>query len=64
MGGVQWMVLAAVFLLAPALYSSGETPQTSSVLLTGAWLVDGTGAASVDNAWVRMVGDRIVEVGQ
>jgi cytosine/adenosine deaminase-related metal-dependent hydrolase len=33
------------------------------VVLTNAWLIDGTGAPVVENAWIRIDGDRIVGVG-
>jgi len=34
-----------------------------ALVLTNAWLIDGTGASVIDNAWVRIEGDRITAVG-
>jgi hypothetical protein len=33
------------------------------VLLTGAWIIDGTGAPAVENGWIRIEGGRIAAVG-
>ena len=38
-------------------------PQAPPLLLTNAWLIDGTSAPVVENAWVRIEGDRIAAVG-
>lgn len=34
-----------------------------ALVLTNVWLIDGTGAPAIDNAWVRIEGDRITAVG-
>ena len=36
----------------------------ASLLLTNAWLVDGTGSEASPNTWVKIEGDRIAAVGQ
>ncbi len=35
-----------------------------SLMLTNAWLIDGTGASAVEGAWIRIADGRITEVGR
>lgn len=45
----------------------GATPAneaSASLILTNAWLIDGTGAPAVDNAWIRIADGRIAAVGR
>ncbi|MBI2834783.1 MAG: amidohydrolase family protein [Acidobacteria bacterium] len=60
---------AAVALLyvlyAGAALPADRAPQpASSIVLTGARLIDGTGAKPIENAWIRIDGPRIAQVGQ
>ena len=60
-GSAAACVLAGVLL-------GGRSPAVSAQeqdrLLVGATLIDGTGAAPVENAWIRLSGNRISAVGQ
>ncbi|MGH9322095.1 MAG: amidohydrolase family protein [Vicinamibacteria bacterium] len=49
---------------AASLTSAAASPQSSSLLLVGATVIDGTGAPPLANAWIRIEEDRIAEIGQ
>ena len=57
------VVLAAVVFVAPAIRAA-QAPSAQVTVLKAAQLIDGTGAAPIRPAMIRIEGERIVEVGQ
>ena len=41
-----------------------SAPDGGAMLLTNAWLIDGTGAPALERAWVRIDGETITAAGQ
>ena len=56
------VVVAAVVFVAPAIRAA-QAPTAQVTILKAAQLIDGTGAAPIRPAMIRIEGDRIVEVG-
>lgn len=57
------LVLACIgYVKAP--FAQGRGTAERGALLTGVWLIDGTGAPAVENAWIRIEGNRIAAMGR
>lgn len=53
--------LSLGILLFPGSARPGDSPEAT--ILKASWLIDGTGAPALDDAWVRIEGNRVVDVG-
>jgi imidazolonepropionase-like amidohydrolase len=58
----RWL-LASILCFIPVAPTNGQTPSTKTTIVKAARLIDGTGAATLRPAMIRVEGERIVEVG-
>ena len=59
------LIVAAPLVRAQEAEQSAQPASTTgqALVLTNVWLIDGTGAPAIDNAWVRIEGNHITAVG-